>query len=115
MSRFLGAEQLRPDVPKGRFEAWANAEDGAPLGRELELAGLLAFIKSNGIRNVVWLTVDVHYASATFYNPARAKFTDSHPSLRSEEKGAAERAPLRFRRAGSEGRSALEAAWPVAP
>jgi alkaline phosphatase D len=70
---------LNPDVPKGTFEAWANAEDGPPLGRELELAGLLAFIKSNGIKNVVWLTADVHYASATFYNPARAKFTDFTP------------------------------------
>ena len=70
---------LNPDVPKGTFEAWANAEDGPPLGRELELAGLLAFIKSNGIKNVAWLTADVHYASATFYNPARAKFTDFTP------------------------------------
>ena len=70
---------LNPDVPEGTFEAWANAQDGPPLGRELELAGLLAFIKSNGIKNVVWLTADVHYASATFYNPARAKFTDFTP------------------------------------
>jgi alkaline phosphatase D len=70
---------LNPDVPKGTYEAWANAEDGAPLGRELELAGLLAFIKANGLKNVVWLTADVHYASATFYNPARAKFTDFTP------------------------------------
>jgi len=70
---------LNPDVPKGTFEAWANAEDGPPLGRELELAGLLGFIKSNGIKNVVWLAADVHYASATFYNPARAKFTDFTP------------------------------------
>ena len=70
---------LNPDVPKGTYEAWANADHGAPLGRELELAGLLAFIKANGIKNVVWLTADVHYASATFYDPARAKFTEFTP------------------------------------
>ena len=46
---------LNPDVPKGTYEAWANADDSLPLGRELELAGLLAFIKANGISNVVWL------------------------------------------------------------
>ena len=70
---------LNPDVPKGTYEAWANADHGAPLGRELELASFLAFIKANGIKNVVWLTADVHYASATFYDPARAKFTEFTP------------------------------------
>ena len=70
---------LNPDVPKDTFEAWANADDGPPLGRELELAGLLAFIKANRISNVVWLTADVHYASATRYDPARARFTDFTP------------------------------------
>ena len=70
---------LNPDVPKGTYEAWANEEDGPPLGRELELASLLGFIKAAGITNVVWLTADVHYASATWYNPARAKFSDFTP------------------------------------
>ncbi len=70
---------LNPDVPKGTYEAWANGDHGAPLGRELELASLLAFIKTNGIRDVVWVTADVHYASATYYHPARALFTDFAP------------------------------------
>jgi alkaline phosphatase D len=70
---------LNPDVPKGTYEAWANAENGAPAGRELELANLLAFIKNNQIRNVVWITADVHYASVTRYEPSRAKFTDFDP------------------------------------
>jgi alkaline phosphatase D len=70
---------LNPDVPKGTYEAWANADDGAPLGRELELAELLTFIKASRIANVVWLTADVHYASATRYDPARARFTDFTP------------------------------------
>jgi len=70
---------LNPDVPKGTFEAWANNEDGPPKGRELEVASLLAFIKNNDIKNVVWLTADVHYASATHYDPSRAQFTDFKP------------------------------------
>jgi len=70
---------LNPDVPKGTYEAWANDEHGAPLGRELELASLLSFVKANGIRNVVWITADVHYASAIHYDPARAAFGDFTP------------------------------------
>jgi len=62
----------------GRFEAWANG-DGPPLGRELELAQLLRFIRDNRIRNVVWITADVHYAAAHHYDPARARFTELSP------------------------------------
>jgi alkaline phosphatase D len=53
--------------------------NGSPLGRELEIAGLLRFIKNNSIKNVVWLTADVHYAAAHFYDPAHAQFTDFEP------------------------------------
>ncbi|MEO8804553.1 MAG: alkaline phosphatase D family protein [Burkholderiaceae bacterium] len=70
---------LNPDVPKGTFEAWANADDGPPSGRELEVADLLRFIKHERIRNVVWVTADVHYASATQYRPENARFTDFKP------------------------------------
>jgi len=75
----LVVEDLNPDAPKGTYEAWANGDHGAPLGRELEIASLLAFIKSNAIRNVVWVTADVHYAQATFYDPQRAAFSDFTP------------------------------------
>ena len=70
---------LNPDVTPGTFEAWANQDDGPPSGRELELADLLRFIKQRDIKNVVWMTADVHYASATHYRPERASFTDFHP------------------------------------
>ena len=53
--------------------------DGPPLGRELEIADLLRFIKHNGIRNVVWITADVHYCATHLYDPARAQFTDFNP------------------------------------
>ena len=75
----LVVPDLNPDVPKGTFEAWANGDDGPPSGRELEVAELLRFIKRNKIRNVVWFTADVHYAQATRYDPANARFTDFRP------------------------------------
>ena len=56
------------------FEAWANADDGPPAGRELEIARLLAFLQRERIRNVVWVTADVHYAAAHHYAPERASF-----------------------------------------
>ena len=61
------------------FEAVANRDDGAPLGRELEIAGLLKFIRDRRIRNVVWITADVHYCAAHHYSPQRAKFTEFDP------------------------------------
>jgi alkaline phosphatase D len=62
------------------FEAWANADPGKPLGRELELASLLSFIKSTKIRNTVWITADVHFAANVHYHPDRATtFKDFDP------------------------------------
>jgi alkaline phosphatase D len=60
------------------FEAFANG-NGPALGRELELAELLRFIRQRRIRNVIWITADVHYAAAHYYDPARAQFTDFLP------------------------------------
>jgi alkaline phosphatase D len=53
--------------------------DGPARGRELEIADLLRFIKTAGIRNTVWLTADVHYAAARYYNPEKAQFQDFDP------------------------------------
>jgi alkaline phosphatase D len=66
-----------PDGP--RIEAVAQGDNGAPLGRELELAGLLRWIGRAGIRNIIWLTADVHYTAAHYYDPARAAFGDFAP------------------------------------
>ena len=101
---FLGVEQLRwlkqrlkastatwkviaSDMPIGlvvrdgpaAYEAAANADAGPPLGRELEVADLLRFLKAESVRNVVWLTADVHYAAAHHYSPERARFADFNP------------------------------------
>ena len=59
-------------------EAFAQG-DGPPRGRELEIADLLRFIKTSGVTNTVWLTADVHYAAAHYYNPDKAQFQDFEP------------------------------------
>jgi len=99
-TEFLGREQVRwlkqellasnatwkviaSDMPIGlivrdgdaAFENLANG-DGPALGRELEMADLLRFIKHNEIHNVVWVTADVHYTAAHYYDPEQAQYTD---------------------------------------
>jgi alkaline phosphatase D len=64
---------------KHGYEAVANADDGPPLGRELEIADLLRFIRDKAIQNVVFITADVHYAAAHYYDPAQARFTEFSP------------------------------------
>ena len=61
------------------YEAIANADHGVPLGRELEMAKLLQSLKAANVRNVVWVTADVHYAAAHHYSPERAAFTEFNP------------------------------------
>jgi alkaline phosphatase D len=57
------------------YEAIANAENGAPLGREHDIARLLHALQQAQVRNVVWITADVHYCAAHHYAPERAAFT----------------------------------------
>lgn len=59
-------------------EAFAQG-DGPPRGRELEIAEILRFIKTAGVANTVWLTADVHYAAAHYYNPDKAQFQEFEP------------------------------------
>lgn len=67
-------------VPDGaNIEAIAQGDPGAPKGREIEMAYLLSEIKRRKIRNVVWLTADVHYCAEHFYDPNKAAFTDFDP------------------------------------
>jgi alkaline phosphatase D len=102
-SAFLGAAQLAwleeelrasratwkviaSDMPIGlvvkdgetAFEAVANG-NGPPLGRELEIAHLLAALRKSRVKNVLWITADVHYAAAHHFDPRRARFTDFDP------------------------------------
>ncbi|MEM7543358.1 MAG: alkaline phosphatase D family protein [Pseudomonadota bacterium] len=54
------------------IEGLANGEHKSAKGRELEIAGLLTFIKDHNIENVIFVSADVHYASAVSYHPDRA-------------------------------------------
>ncbi|MER5886554.1 alkaline phosphatase D family protein [Streptomyces sp. NPDC001941] len=68
-------------VPDGAtdFEAVAQGDPGAPLGRELQIAELLRYVKRRRITGTLWLTADVHHTSAQHYLPERAAFKDFAP------------------------------------
>lgn len=68
-------------VPDGdtAFEAVAQGDPGRPLGREMQLAELLSFVHRRRITGLVWLTADVHYTAAHYYDPQRAAFSDFTP------------------------------------
>lgn len=68
-------------VPDGAAaqEGLAQGDPGAPLGRELQVASVLSALRRHDVRNVVWLTADVHYTAAHHYSPERAAFTDFLP------------------------------------
>ena len=56
-------------------DAWSQGAD-AVLGREVQLAELLKFIQDEKIRNVLFITADVHYDAAISYEPNRARGMD---------------------------------------
>ena len=67
-------------VPDGdKIEGVANGQPGVPNGREAELAWVLQEISRRRVRNTVWLTADVHYAAAHYYDPKSAIFKDFSP------------------------------------
>lgn len=59
-------------------DGWAN-ENGPPMEREIELSKLLAGMKARGVKNVVWVTADVHYCAVHRFDPAKAIFKDFDP------------------------------------
>jgi alkaline phosphatase D len=75
----LGLVVYYDAAKKWGVEAIAQGLDGPPRGRELEIADLLSFIKRAGVRNTVWLTADVHYTAAHYYDPNKAAFQDFDP------------------------------------
>lgn len=65
-------------VPDGDDqEGVSNGAGGKAVGREAEIGRVLSGIKD--VRNVVWLTADVHYTAAHHYSPDRADFQDFAP------------------------------------
>jgi alkaline phosphatase D len=71
---------ISADLPIGVVSADAVAlGDGAPQEREIEIADLLSFIKHARVRNTVWITGDMHYTAAHYYDPNLAVFADFEP------------------------------------
>jgi alkaline phosphatase D len=57
----------------------SNSQPGPPYGREAEIASILSQLSRRAVRNVVWVTADVHYTAAHHYSPERAVFTEFDP------------------------------------
>ncbi|TCP48583.1 alkaline phosphatase D [Tamaricihabitans halophyticus] len=77
---------VQSDMPIGLIipddedmEGVSNGLPGEPGGREVELAKVLKEIARRQVRNVVWVTADVHYTAAHHYAPERAAFRDFAP------------------------------------
>ena len=97
-----------PSTRENDLDGPSNADDGRPLGREPEMARVLSAIKRYGVRNVVWVTTDVHYTAAHHYSPERAAYTDFEPFWEFVSGTARRVAVLRPRTTGSTAPSALE-------
>jgi len=75
---------IASDMPIGLivYDQWQDQKgaeaialrDGPAAGRELEIAELLTFIRDQDIKNVVWVTADVHYTAAHYYRPENAQY-----------------------------------------
>jgi alkaline phosphatase D len=71
---------IAADTPIGCIVNTTGIEHtGGPCGRGLEIANLLSFIKHAGVRNTLWLTADLHYSAAHYYDSNRAVFQDFEP------------------------------------
>ena len=71
---------IAADTPIGCIAGTTGIEqDWGPCGRGLEIANLLSFIKYAGVRNTLWVTADLHYTAAHYYDPNRAVFQDFEP------------------------------------
>ncbi|HZG92772.1 MAG TPA: alkaline phosphatase D family protein, partial [Pseudonocardia sp.] len=68
--------RLTEDDDPGTWDGVSDGTGGAPRGRETEIAGVLRSLRDRAVRNVVWLTAEVHYTAAHHYSPARAAVGD---------------------------------------
>ena len=68
---------IASDTPLGTISA--AGRERASLGLAAELADLLRFLKRAGIHNTVWLTADLHYTAAHYFDPNDAALDDFEP------------------------------------
>jgi alkaline phosphatase D len=67
-------------VPDGtNQEGVAQGDKGLPLGREREFAEILQDAHQREVTGIVFLTADVHYTAAHYYDPAKASFKEFTP------------------------------------
>lgn len=66
-----------PEGGPKAMEGVAQGDPGQPLGREAEISRILSAVRD--VRNVVFVTADVHYTAAISYDPGRAAFADFSP------------------------------------
>jgi alkaline phosphatase D len=69
---------IASDTPLGTITA-DSADAHTPLGRGIEIADLLSFMQRDGIRNTIWITADLHYTAAHYFDPNNAVFQDFEP------------------------------------
>jgi alkaline phosphatase D len=69
---------IASDTPLGTI---ASSLPGAqsPLGHGIEIADLLSFTRRASIRNMLWITADLHYTAAHYFDPDHAVFRDFEP------------------------------------
>jgi alkaline phosphatase D len=60
------------------FDGWGN-ENGPAREREVELARILGTAKTRNVKNIVFVTADVHYAAVHRFDPGRAQTKDFDP------------------------------------
>ena len=77
----MGAAITRGLLGKGLItpENITIAEPYEARGRELEIAALFRTLQERRVRNVVWITADVHYCAAHHFDPERAATKDFDP------------------------------------
>jgi alkaline phosphatase D len=69
---------IASDTPLGTIIAHSPGSR-MPVGRGIEIADLLSFIRRAGVRNTIWITADLHYTAAHYFDPNNAAFQDFEP------------------------------------
>jgi alkaline phosphatase D len=69
---------IASDTPLGTITASLPGAR-APVARGIEIADLLSFMRRTDVRNTVWITADLHYTAAHYFDPNSALFQDFEP------------------------------------
>ncbi|HMF20669.1 MAG TPA: alkaline phosphatase D family protein [Pseudolabrys sp.] len=70
---------IASDTPLGTIAGSLPGAAHTPVGRAIEIADLLSFMQRTAIHNTVWITADLHYTAAHYFDPNEAVFQDFEP------------------------------------